>query len=292
MAIEDLLRYGEWSGPGWTAGMPADFFTSKGVDRKISNADRAVPGIDRYDNFVAKAHDLNEFAAQETLRGELADLGLTTTKTKTVGGRRAFADPLIFGKGGLDLKRFVSYDHYLDQLGGASAPKTKARKLCRAFVMYFMHIAYSNAQFAVDCILNYVDYFGNIGEGSIRMAHQLRIAPHWFLKEASELELKCVNVQTAHGAALIGSKAMRDHLKAEFVSPTASFFKPVDSDGYIAALTRDAMIAADRVELTEIHPVMIGLTNNKSRKQIARMIERRHPEGFTSAAALIKFLER
>ena len=81
MPIEDILRYGNWSGPGWTAGVKIDEFRDNGWERVITDDDREMLGIDRYDNFVAKAHDLNEYAALDKLRPILASLGLANNAT-------------------------------------------------------------------------------------------------------------------------------------------------------------------------------------------------------------------
>lgn len=63
-----ILKYGNWSGPGWSNG---DGYAG----RRLTDVEKFGVGVDAYDNYVAKAHDLNEITGEENLRANLSDLG-------------------------------------------------------------------------------------------------------------------------------------------------------------------------------------------------------------------------
>lgn len=68
-AVSQILAYGTWSGPEYSNG----FSFPK---RRFTDIDRVEFGIDPYDNYVAKSHDLNEINAAENLRASLASLDI------------------------------------------------------------------------------------------------------------------------------------------------------------------------------------------------------------------------
>ena len=74
--MTDFLAYGVWHGPGYSAGV----FNSEGLNT-FSSAQRSLQGVDGYDNYVAKSHDLNEIIASEILRDELAAVGMSYSTT-------------------------------------------------------------------------------------------------------------------------------------------------------------------------------------------------------------------
>jgi len=65
--VTGLLKYGNWSGPGWTAGQEASAYENANVQRILSQADRKLLGVDSFDNYVAKAHDLNEMEDRKSV---------------------------------------------------------------------------------------------------------------------------------------------------------------------------------------------------------------------------------
>lgn len=293
MSVEDLLRYGEWSGPGWTAGLPADFFEDRGLGRKLTDVDLAINGIDRYDNFVAKAHDINEFRAQRALREVLAPLGLVDNTVETLpGGREGYRERLRYGSGGQDLKRFVSFHHYADQLRGQGPGNAELSALGHGFALYFQHLIYSNLQFAIDCVLNDVSHWRNVKEGAFRMSVQLRVAPHWFMGEAHRLELAFARIWTELGIPVIPDAQIRAYLDTHLVSPGLGFFKPVKDEPHIPALTPAALIADDRDNLTDVFPPLLEAKTTRGRKRLARHIGNFRPEGCHSVAELSGFLEQ
>jgi hypothetical protein len=291
MSVDTLLKYGNWSGPGWTAGIPASVFAGQGLARKIGHEDRAIDGIDRYDNFVAKAHDLNEYDAQDILRADLADLGLIDNGVRRAGKRDAYAEALVHGAGGEDLKRFGSYDHYQRKLADRNGTAAAQKRLSDAFVRYYTHLAYSNLQFALDCVLNDVNRLRNLRAGAARMAIQLLGAPHWFLAEAMKLELRSERLQARHATAFPVRGGPAAALEGGFVSPTASYFRVLHDEAHLPVLTPAALLGSSRDDLVDVFSELVGKAKHVKRTVLAKRIRDRSAGGFDTARALADFLE-
>lgn len=290
-AIKEAIQYGNWSGPGWTAGGRDEPFRDKGISRSLTDQDRHLPGIDPYDNFVAKPHDLNEFDAEERLRGALAGLGLVSDQLNTdEDGRLFYPDRLVFGDDpGVDEgHRFVSFKTYIARQAAEAPGETNARLVRSAFCNYFLHIAKSNCQFGVDHIRNdprlgFVDSFLSFFKPtSIRK--QLLGAAVIFLEEAKTAENR-VNDEVLVGIddkAEYGA-AFDVYIQENFVSPVDPNFAPVGDQAFLPTLTKAAITAASRDELLKAGVALRSLENSKGSDRLFREAP---AGGFPSVAAL------
>lgn len=290
MPFSEILKYGNWSGPGWTAGIPKSDYDKSGADRIVTKTQRAVDGIDRYDNFVAKAHDLNEFAAQEALRVTLVKLGLVSDKKTKVKGRPAWKKQLLYGAGGDDLRRFVSLDKYMEKLTAKSPAKAQIQELGEAMVLYFAHLIHSNTQFAVDAQLNRVDRWRNRSHGSYKMALQLGFAPHLFLGEAHRLALAARRAKSDYKVKLPSTAAIRQYLSQHLVTPQETFFSAVHGEPHITALTASGLINTPREMLVDAFDALRDTVEAKGHEVVGRKLEKAAPQGFDSADDLFGFL--
>ena len=162
--VSKLLSYGVWSGPGYTAGyyaLPID---------KLTPELEAQLGIDAYDNYVAKPHDLNEFRAEGTLLGKLAGLGFLDQN----------ADVVRSDVGQIIDRRFVDVQHYIDQAGDEATRQSAVK----ASIDYVVHIISSNNQWAVDVTKNGVNMENDY---AVPMAIQNMLADNIFLHESTSL---------------------------------------------------------------------------------------------------------
>lgn len=125
-----IMRYGVWHGRGYSNGWNTSV-------RRFSDDEKRAPGIDAYDNFVAKAHDLNEIVAEELLRGRLAGAGFQDLDNIADNGHWDF---VLESKGG----RVLDFEHYYGQ---AATPEAK-RQVADAFAMYESQFMRSNLQYA------------------------------------------------------------------------------------------------------------------------------------------------
>ncbi len=291
MSLTELLKYGNWSGPGWTAGLSRKPFEKADADRIITKAQREVLGIDRYDNFVAKAHDLNEFAAQEQLRLTLVKLKLISNKQTKVGGRPAWKERLIFGAGGEDLRRFVSLDQYMQALQAKSPTKAQIQELGEAFIYYFCHIIHSNAQFAVDVQLNRVARWRNRKRGSYKMTLQLGFAPHLFLGEAHRLSLCAQRAKTDYKIKIPPVTALRNYLDDHLITPAETYFKPVKNEPHIVILTGPGFIQTPREVLVDAFDALRMTVEDKGADTVERKLKKAAPAGFDKIDDLFQFLE-
>ncbi|MEM6676721.1 MAG: hypothetical protein AAF675_02490 [Pseudomonadota bacterium] len=264
--------------------MPITVFENEGADRKLADRDLQWDGIDRYDNFVAKAHDINEFHAQDQLRLTLQELELVDNETTVLdGGHLAYKMPLKFGMFDDEPSRFVSYKFYHSEL--PSRKPAIVKKLRRAFVLYFLHVAYSNLQFALDCVLNSVSGGRNLLRGALLMRAQLLGAPHLFLSEAATLELLARDLRGSPRATLVPRDETEAYLREHLVTPKKPFFEVAHGEAYIPLLALDALITAPRVALTELVPTLIAARDARGRRAVAREVMRRAPNGADSVAS-------
>lgn len=291
MPVTELLRYGNWSGPGWTAGISREDFDAAGTDRVMTATQRKVAGIDRYDNYVAKSHDLNEFVAQDHLRTTLAKLGLVSDAKTKVKGRPAWKEKLKFGAGGEDLRRFVSLDQYMADLAAKSSSKAKVDQLGQAFILYFNQVIYSNAQFALDVQVNKVARWRNRSRGSYKMALQLGFAPHLFLGEAHRLALCSERARAQYKVKPPSATAIRTYLTQNLVTPLESYFSPVDDEAHIPILKPKALIAASREELVDAFDALRSAIEDPQTGSVEKKLAKAAPQGFDTTDDFFQFLE-
>lgn len=185
--VSKILSYGVWSGPGYSAG---HYSISIALMRKHETRTahyRRFKGVDAYDHFVARTHDLNELDAEGHLIDALADEGLIEMRPTTFDYRDhnmqpvagSFDTPPALDRAGSIGDRFIDPEFYLDGLTGETR-----RRVARAFIRYALHIAYSNLQYSLDVIPNRVDDRQNFSE---LMNVQILGSSPIFLKEMRRL---------------------------------------------------------------------------------------------------------
>ncbi|MEO0622244.1 MAG: hypothetical protein AAFU49_00065 [Pseudomonadota bacterium] len=226
-----ILQYGNWSGPGWSngTGYPG---------RRLTDAEKFGVGVDSYDSYVAKAHDLNEILGEENLRSNLANLGFSDLVTPTPTGDYEFG---LVRDG-----RFVDAQHYLD----TASPQNRAA-VADALIMYEQQVMRSNLQFAVDYLSNGVDVWDQ-GLSAVRMGLQLGAASHIFLGEAAASETR-INDLRQFASADIDQQVL-DYLSQNFVSPgsgndASRFMEWPGGDEYNRSVDFSFMIGADREQI-------------------------------------------
>lgn len=290
MPISELLKYGKWSGPGWTAGIRKSDYDKSGAARIITQTQQKVDGIDRYDNFVAKGHDLNEFAAEGQLRLTLTKLKLISDGKTRVNGRPAWKEQLQYGAGGSDLRRFVSMDKYMAALKARSPSKAEVQRLGEALVLYFAHIIHSNTQFAVDVQLNRVARWRNRRHGSYRMSAQLAFAPHLFLGEAHRLAINARRANSQYKIKLPSTASIRQYLARHLITPRERYFEPVKNEPHIPVLTAAGLINTPREVLVDAFDALRDTVGDKGARTVERKLKKAAPNGFDSADDLFAFL--
>lgn len=227
--VETILQYGAWSGPGYTAAGRARLWEEHGLCRILTPAERRIPGVDPYDNWVAKAHDLNEVDAESALRRRLTALGLCSERTRTAPG----------GLCGYD-RRFEYSPHHrfvsLSAYRAAAAPAAQ-QDLSTAFLLYYEHLMRSNLQWCLDYVLN--------GAVKFRMNLQLLGGQHVFLAEAAMLEDRIEALRAAMGASVPGREGVARALDLSFLSPGGPDFA-APRKAFRPLLSRDAILRAPR----------------------------------------------
>ena len=148
--INVVMRYGVWSGRDYSNGWNTD-------TRRWSDEEKQRPGIDAHDNFVAKAHDLNEINAEEHLRAALEKAGF---------GALGLVSPAGKWQEKLETQgdRVLDFEHYHSRAEGANK-----QKVADAFLLYEEHFMRSNLQFAIDMHANPPDV-GRHGAAALGMA--------------------------------------------------------------------------------------------------------------------------
>ncbi len=109
-----LLQYGTWSGPSWTAGKSDLRYRELGVGRIFEPHELRAPGVDLYDNFVAKAHDINEVRAEQDLRSALTNFNIVSDKKDhlAIPGESVYEERLHYGSEVGRESRFVDFSAY------------------------------------------------------------------------------------------------------------------------------------------------------------------------------------
>jgi hypothetical protein len=185
--VSKLLAYGTWSGPGYTAGHFGLSIALFLKDETRTAHYRRFKGVDAYDHFVARPHDLNEMDAESVLIQSLLDLGIIEETPRelpfldvnNVEVKADFDVPDELVRGGKFGGRFVNVDHYL----GKAATRDRSR-VAEALARYAVHVAYSNIQYSIDVIANRVD---TKQPKSTLMNVQIQGSSPLFLKEAKVL---------------------------------------------------------------------------------------------------------
>jgi len=288
MNVADLLLYGNWSGPGYTAARKEDDFGPNEA-RTLTDEETRIQGIDPYDNFVAKAHDLNEYAAEEQLRTVVASLALITKEVKSEGTKHFYTERFKFGKDLGEGHRFVSYAHYRDKLNARSPSDQDKENLVQGFYNYYMHISHSNCQFAIDYLRNEVNFFSNFFKGSRKMAAQLLGASPIFLGEAAEAEVHVLSEVLA-GAEdkSVYAQRFQNYLADNFVAPSDANFAPIKGDAFKPSLTKTAIVAEPRRRLVEAG---VALRERKQAGTQEKAFRGANAAGYGSAQALIDGLQ-
>ncbi|WP_339949314.1 hypothetical protein [uncultured Albimonas sp.] len=281
--IGDLLRYGNWSGPGWTAAREADDFAAVGKARILSDAELRIAGVDAYDNYVAKAHDLNEYQAEHALRARLAELGLASAEQSLHEGAPAWAKPLVFGGAGGDDHRFVSYRAYRGELERRGPDLSDRVALGEGFLRYYTHIMRSNLQFALDYKDNGVALFSG-GTGAARMLLQLAGAAHVFLTEAAKLEVAVKTIRNELDLRVARRRDLSAWLETVFVTPDAEIFAAEGLDPYAPTAPRQVLIAAPIDDLQNLAAMKIASRNAVGRAEVRRIVAELHQGAATAFA--------
>ena len=248
-----LLRYGNWSGPGWSNG-------GNYGGRVLSDAELRTPGIDAYDNYVAKVHDLNEIFASQNLRVALAQASGVHSNLLLKRDDGDYVVPLVFvpvpGLSGTP--RFIDIGRYLDSVAANEREAT-----AEAIYTYFEHVMRSNMQFAIDYLWNEPYLFN---PNAVAMIAQLLIGPHFFLSEAKWIEDQLLFLRQKSLISEAHLWRVSDLLRAQFVSPTfgnqPSQYIPPVSRAYVRNVEVEMLLVADRSTLLRR---AIDLRNVKNR---------------------------
>lgn len=198
--LSRLLSYGIWSGPGYVAGHYSIPIALLRKGQSETAHIRNFRGIDAYDHFVARSHDLNEVDAELNLAHSLEAAGIVSFTDREIAYRDAagketkgtFASPPELARGGIGGDRFVDV---VDYIGRSNAEHKPA--VVEACCQYLLHLAYSNLQFIVDMIPNKVDRTQPRGGW---MGLQYLGAGPIFQKEASDLFAAVKILQSDHEA--------------------------------------------------------------------------------------------
>lgn len=292
-AINSLLKYGNWSGPGWTAAMRDAGFRADGVSRSLQPNERNIAGIDAYDNFVAKAHDLNEFDAEVQLRNGLASLGLIgNTVTQRPAGRFIYEDRIVYGDdpGRDEDHRFASFVHYAAEQKAKAPGPDNALILRQVFTNYFLHISRSNCQFAIDVIRNPARFSLASLFDMLSMNKQLLFASHLFLQEAADAEARVFrDILRGVGDVDPFVEEGQLYLDANLVCPSPPQFQPIDGREFRPILTRDAMVAESRDRLVKASAELRRRIDQSGPQE--RLFTGANRDGFGSVADLLRALD-
>lgn len=291
-AISSLLKYGNWSGPGWTAAMRDAGFRADGVARSLQPRERNIAGVDAYDNFVAKAHDLNEFDAEVQLRNGLASLGLIgNTVMQRPAGRFIYEDRIVYGDDpGLDEDhRFASFIHYSKEQQAKAPGADNELILRQIFTNYFLHISRSNCLFAVDVIRNPARFSLASLFDMLSMNKQLLVASHLFLQEAADAEARVFR-DILRGVSDTDPyiDEFQIYIDANMVYPAAPEFQPIDGREYRPTLTRDAVVAESRDKLVKASVELRSRINQAGPQE--RLFTGPNRHGFSSVSDLVSAL--
>ena len=251
--MSELLRYGNWSGPGWSNG-------SNYGGRVLTDAELRTPGIDAYDNYVAKVHDLNEIFAAERLRTTLVALGPRFHDLRKRHANNDYVVPLIYAAvpGISNQPRFVDMLQYVP-----TAPAIIKDHVAEAFYSYFNHVMRSNLQFSIDYVYNEVNL---LKPRAFLMNLQLLGGSHFFLTEANWLEEQLNDLERSKLVSRAYINGEPSRLASNFVSPTTSNnvsqYVSGINPAYIRKIQIGTLLSADRRTLL-LHGVDIRNAKNR-----------------------------
>ena len=254
--VGQAIHYGVWSGPNYSASRFSYEYEAKGVARIFTAEDIARSGVDAYDNFVAKPHDLNEIIAERRLREALnaldPELASIDTRQETIAGSQetVYSERLIYGNNDTphaDGTRFVSYEYYVaraKQLGISSAGQTQVAKI---FLNYYEHLIRSNAQFAVDWVRNPVDPLAS-GLDAVKMNALLLGASTLFSEEGITLNQKFEAIVRKHGS---GSGVLNRAEIDQYLDGNFQFGEDFETSelSFIKSASKEFLIGATRFDL-------------------------------------------
>lgn len=202
--VEKVTKYGTWSGKGWSNGVNYP-------GRKVLESEMEEAGIDPYDNYVAKAHDLNEILAADKLRGDLQKIPKAPHNEllQTINPKQYKHDlqytPVsrlgaIFG-----VDRCVDIEKYMDA--------SHSVEISDAFYQYYDWKMRSNQKYYFDVKRNKASKYW------ISLTRIfLGFAPHNFASEAAELERLMLKLIDNNAVSTDIKKRSRENLEANFVS--------------------------------------------------------------------------
>lgn len=240
-SLSRLLRYGNWSGPGWSNG---DNYGG----RVLSDPELRTPGIDAYDNYVAKVHDLNEIFAAFDLRNALAAASPAHQDLLLRKPAGDFIVPLVFVPASelMSAPRVVGVDHYMNGVG-----THERQRIGEAFFSYFNHVMRSDLQFAIDYVHNEVSIFKP--RGFAMQAQLMAGASHIFLAEAGWLEGQLTALRQKGHVSDSYISSVPAALRMRFVKPGFANARSqyVSSVGrrYIDKVGIETLMVADRHSL-------------------------------------------
>lgn len=237
---KELLMYGNWSGPGWSNGHNFG-------GRVLSTNELRRKGIDAYDNYVAKSHDLNEIFAAHQLRESLAEHSQPHKDLLKKNSKGHYIKPLTFAPALkiTDTPRFAALHPYL-----TSAKPEDVRSVAEDFYVYFEHLKRSNLQFAIDYVWNEVS-LTNLK--SFAIFAQLFGASHFFLEEAKWLEdqqtrLRENTLVSDSFANSVATKVAQDFVSPGHTNAASKFILPIKKK-FIRKVPVSALLATDRESL-------------------------------------------
>lgn len=203
----EVPRYGEWSGNNYSNG-------ENYGGRVLSEGELRLPGKDLYDNFVAKAHDLNEIFAAEDLRASLVKASRNDAFASLMYKNKLgdYTNEMVYETVGriLPRERFVDMSYYMAQ---AASSEKDAVEI--AFYRYFDHVMRSNMQFSIDYARNGV----SLSLSGLVMQVLLFGAPHYFRSEAIKLESVLLEMQVSNRVSRDRLLSSVGDLSDRFVAP-------------------------------------------------------------------------
>jgi len=304
--MADFLAYGVWHGPGYSAGT----FNPTG-QRIFSTSERFLQGVDGYDNYVAKSHDLNEIVAGEILRDELAAVGITgrdnlplNDTINNADGSVSYSQPLlnrslasVFFQ---EIERVADFNQYINHPDVTTVAQQQA--VISAFVNYYEHIMRSNFQYAFDSLSNTL---GGLEEGlsAISIRLQLGAAANVFLQENAALDFLLNGGVNSEGQLVPGIRDFstdplldantQAYLDANFVSPQlsngpSSFVTPLAGQPYIPTVQAGIILDIDNSR-TDLLGLVTDLRDgfNATNPAVAQALQELDAFGYANFSELV-----
>ena len=192
--------FGMWSGPHYSAGIRSP--GEGGFDvRGWNPVYNTYKGVNAFDNYIAKPHDLNEIYAEINFIADIEESGLMPLKTDS-GLKLKF--------GGEETGRFVDIFYYIDS---AQNPQMQSMVATAAY-KYLQHIKVSNLQFISD--VQALDSLYNIPDSGIG-AYLLHTAlgDQFFAGEVYKVD-SLLRILEARFPGISETSGWQDYLLAHF----------------------------------------------------------------------------